>query len=86
MTLKTIFQNFHIQFLNSDFSVHNESNVTKSIGHVLCIPLEGSVSQTFDLGLGYFFMLCRKFIKVFFHYFYVSYHIIKIKPGPKSRF
>ena len=67
--LKTIFQNFCTQFLNSDFSVDNESNVTKSIGNVLCIILEGSVSQNFDLGLGYFFMLCRNFVKVFFHYF-----------------
>ena len=69
MTLETIFQNFHISFLNSDFSVNNESNVTKLIGHVLCITPEGSVSQNFDLGLSYFFMLCRKFVKVFFHYF-----------------
>ena len=69
MTLKTIFENSHIFFLNSDFSVNNESNVTKSIGHVLCITPEGSVSQNFDLGLGYVFMLCRKFVKVFFHYF-----------------
>ena len=69
MTLKIIFQNFLINFLNSDFLVNNESNVTKLIGHVLCITPEGSVSQNFDLGLGYFFMLCRKFVKVFFHYF-----------------
>ena len=69
MTLKMRLQIFHITFLNSDFSIDNESNVTKSIGHALCIPLEGSVSQNFDLGLGYFFMLCRKFVKVFFHYF-----------------
>ena len=52
MTLKTIFQNFHIKFLNSDFSVDNGSNVTKSIGQVLCIALKGSVSQNFDLGPG----------------------------------
>ena len=69
MTLETIFQNFHINFLNSGFSVNNESNVIKFIGHVLCITPEGSVSQNFDLGLGYFFMLCRKFVKVFFRYF-----------------
>ena len=55
MTLKTIFQNIHITFLNSDFSVDNESNVTKSTGHVFCIALEGSVSQNVDLGLGYLF-------------------------------
>ena len=69
MTLKMRFQIFHINFLNSDFSIDNESNVTKSIEHALCIPLEGSLSQNFDLGLSYFFMLCRKFVKVFFFYF-----------------
>ena len=85
MTLETIFQNFHINFLNSDFSVINDSNVTQLIGHVLCITPEGSVSQNVDLGLGYFFMLCRKFVEVFFHYVFM-FHIIKIKPGPKLIF
>ena len=51
MTLKTIFQNFHIIFLNSDFSVNNESNVIKLKGYVLCDTLEGSVSQNFDIQL-----------------------------------
>ena len=69
MTLKTIFQNFHINFLNSNFSINNELNVTKLIEHVLCITLEGSMSQNFDLGLSYFFMLCRKFANIFVHYF-----------------
>ena len=69
MTLKTIFQNFHINFLNSGFSVNNESNVRRLIGHVLCTTLEGRVSQNCNLGLGYFFMLIRKFVKIFFHYF-----------------
>ena len=69
MILKTMFQNFHIKFLNSDYSVDYELNVTKSIGHVLCILLEGSVSQNFDLGPGYFEMLCRNFRKRFFHYY-----------------
>ena len=72
MTLKMRYQIFCITFLNSDFSIDNESNVTKLIGHTLCIPLEGSQSQNFDLGLGYFFMLCRKFVKEFFHYFLCS--------------
>ena len=69
MTLKTKFQNFHIKLLNSAFSVDNDSNVTKSIGYVPCFLLKGSVSQNFDLGPCYFFMLCRKFVNVFFHYF-----------------
>ena len=63
MTSKKIFQNFCNNFLNSDFSLYTESNVSKSIG------LEASVSQNFDFRLGYFFMLCRNFVKVFFHYF-----------------
>ena len=68
MTLKTKFQNFHIKFLNSDFSVDNESNVTKLIGYVPCILLEGNMSQNF-------LMLCRKFVKlIFFTIFYVLCH------------
>ena len=86
MALETIFQNFHINFLNSDFSLNKESNVTKLIGHVLCITPERSVSQNFDIGLGYIFMSCRKFVKVFFHYICLVFYIIKIKPGPKSKF
>ena len=85
MTLKTIFQNFHINFFNSDFSVNNESNVTRLIGHGLCTIPEGSASQNCNLGLCYLFILCRKFVKIFFHYFFMFY-IIKIRPGPKSKF
>ena len=69
ITLKTEFQNFYIKFLNSDFLVSNPLNVTKFLGNALCSHLEGSVSQNFDLGPGYFLMLCRKFVKVFFHFF-----------------
>ena len=46
------FQNVHIKFLNSDFSASNALNVTKFLGDALCSPVEGSVSQTFDLGPG----------------------------------
>ena len=53
--LNITFQDCHIHFFNSDFSVENQSNVTKSLGYVLCSTLEGSVSQNFDLGPGYFF-------------------------------
>ena len=69
MTLKTTFQNFHIIFSNSDSSVDIVIKLTKSLGDVLCSPLEGNVSQNVNLGPGYFFMLCRKFVKVLFHYF-----------------
>ena len=70
MTLKTIFQNVDNKFSNNDFSVDNESNVTKSLGFVHWILLEGSVSQNFDLGPIYFFMLCRNLLNIFFHYFF----------------
>ena len=69
ITLKTKFQNFHIKFLNSDFSVSNALNITKFLGDALCSPLEENVSQNFNLGPRYLFMLCRKFVKVLFHYF-----------------
>ena len=48
MTLETKFQNFHINILNSDFSVENAIDVTKSLEDALCSPAEGSVSQNFD--------------------------------------
>ena len=48
ITLKTKFQNVHIKFLNSDFSVSNALNITKFLGDALCSPLKGSVSQNFD--------------------------------------
>ena len=67
--LKTKFQNVHITFLNSDFSVSIVVNATKFLGDAFCSHFEGSMSQNSNLGPGYFFMLCRKFVKVFFHYF-----------------
>ena len=37
------------------------------------------MSQNVDLGPGYFFMLCRNFGKIFFHYYlqFMSYNINK---------
>ena len=46
MILKTAFQKFDINFLNSDFSVANSLNVTKSLGDVLCSVFDESLSQT----------------------------------------
>ena len=48
-------------------AVDNTLNATNFLEDVLSSPLEGSVSQNFDLGPGYFFMLCRTFVKVFCH-------------------
>ena len=50
--LKTTFENYHINFSNSDFSVDIASMCFKFLGHVLHSSPEGSVSQNFDLGPG----------------------------------
>ena len=39
------------------------------------------MSQNFDIGLGYFFMLCKKNI---FSLFYM-FHLIKYEPGDKTK-
>ena len=65
--LKTTFENYHINFSNSDFSVDIASICFNFFGYVPHSPPEGSVSQNFDLGPDYFFMLCRNFGKIFFH-------------------
>ena len=61
--------NIGFKILNSDFSVDNALNVAKSLEDALCNRREGSMSQNFDLGPGLCFMLCRKFVKGFVHYF-----------------
>ena len=61
--LKTKFENFHINFSNSDFSVDIASIGTNILGYVPHSPPKGSVSQNFYLGPSYFFMLCRNFGK-----------------------
>ena len=48
--LKTTFENYHINFSNSDFSVDIASICFKFLGYVLHSPPEGSLSQNFDLG------------------------------------
>ena len=48
---------FHFYFLNKDFSLNIVVNVLKSFTDVKNILIEGSVSQIFDLGLGFYFML-----------------------------
>ena len=67
--LKTEFENIHINFSNSNFSVNNASIYTRFLGYVPNSLPEGSVSQNFYLGPGYFFMLCRNFRKRFFLYY-----------------
>ena len=48
--LKTTFENYHINFSNSDFSVDIASICFKFLGYVPHSPSGGSVSQNFDLG------------------------------------
>ena len=48
--LKTTFENYHINFSNSDFSVDIASICFKFLGYVPHSPPEGMVSQNFDLG------------------------------------
>ena len=57
--LKTTFGNYHINFSNSDFSVDIALICFKFLGYIPYSPPEGKVSQNFDLGPGYFCMLCR---------------------------
>ena len=68
-TLKTALDNFHIIFSNSHFSINIWSISSKFLGNLLQYLFEGSMSQNFDLGPGYFFMLCRNFGKYFVHYY-----------------
>ena len=67
--LKTTFEKYHINFSNSDFSFNIASIFAIFLGYVLHSPPEGNISQFFYLGPGYFFMLCRNFMKIFFHYY-----------------
>ena len=64
--LKAAFQKFNINFLNSDFSVANSLNVTKSLGDVLYNVLERSMSQNFDLGLSYLLCCVENLLNYFF--------------------
>ena len=63
-----IFDNY---FLNVNFSLTIAHKEFKSRLHSLHIPLEGTVSQIFDLGLGFYFMSKNgkhfvKFVNVIF--------------------
>ena len=47
----------HFYFLNTDFSFTACTIHLKLYGYVQNIPSERSVSQNFDLGLGFIFMM-----------------------------
>ena len=67
--LKITFEQYHIDFSNSNFSLDIALIFARFLGYVLHSPPEGSVSQNFDLGPGYIFMLCRNFGKIVLHYY-----------------
>ena len=67
--LKLTFEQYHINFSNSDFSLDIASIFARFLGYVLHSPPEGSVTQNIDLGPGYNFMICRNFGKIFVHYY-----------------
>ena len=50
---------FHIYFLNMDFSLIMTLMCMKICIHSADICFEGSVSQNFDIGLSFCFMVCR---------------------------
>ena len=72
--LKTTFEQYHINFSNSDFSLDIASISAKFVGYVLHSPPEGSVSQNFDLGLCYFLCYVEISEKYFFTIIYVLCH------------
>ena len=50
--LKTTFEQYNINFSNSDFSLDISLIFAKFLGYFLHSPPEGSMSQNFDLGPG----------------------------------
>ena len=56
-------------FLNSDISFIICSIFANFLENIVYCLTEGSVSQNCGLGPGYFFMLCRNFEKIIFHYY-----------------
>ena len=70
MTLETTFQNFHMKFLNDNFTVDEALDQTNFLGYVLCNLLEGKMSQNFDLGPGnvlYYVENLKKYFSSIFH-------------------
>ena len=55
--------------------------------HVTKVRMEGRVSQNFDLGLSFCFMLCRRwnYEENGKKYQKFPFFVIKLKPGPKLK-
>ena len=58
MNLKTLI--FHVYFFNMDISLIIAPIRLKICMFIAEICMKGSVSQNFDLGLSFCFMLCRR--------------------------
>ena len=58
MNLKTLL--FHVHFLNMDISLIIAPISLKICICIAEICMQGSLSQNFDLGLSFCFMLCRR--------------------------
>ena len=74
----------HFYFLNMDISLNIYTLAITFYTGVFDIPLEGSVSQIFYLGPGFYFMTKKRvtfghFLKLYFQNF------IKLKLGPESK-
>ena len=50
---------FHEYVLNTDISLIIRLTIIKICIHVAEVCLEGSMSQNFDIGTSFYFMLCR---------------------------
>ena len=51
---------FHVYFLNMDSSLIIAAFCLKNCIYIAEICMEGSMSQNFDLGLSFCFMVCRR--------------------------
>ena len=61
--------NLHTKFSNKDISLDTVQKPIKIITVILNSSMEGSVSHFFDVGLGYFCMLCRRKANIIFYDF-----------------
>ena len=58
MNLKILI--FHIHFLNMDVSLSIGLTCLKTCMYIAELGMKGRVSPNFDLGLSFYFMLCRR--------------------------
>ena len=78
---------FYSYFFNMDISLIMTLIFLKTCIHVAEVYLEGSVSQNFDKGFSFCFMLCRRLNlkKMTKNIKCLPFFVIKSKPGPKQK-